>query len=629
MSTQSLTVKLGLTGLDGVTSGFKQLQTTAAKSVTTLSGSVVGLNQQAEGLNKFRSLMTQFAAEGSSGLARLTGHVSALGQSLHVLSGTVSNTTLGGIAGFAALAKGAELYFEGIAAKAEALSTRLGTLFSPGRDIVVRARGISSEDDRAKVTSDLDAEIERLSKRRNELVPLARNPLSGGWENANKELTQVLAQMSALGGLREKLTGTLGDETIRMNQLAQANKEATAWLKANGEATQRQIETLELSSSPLERQVELLGKQKRALEELYVNTSGASPMGERARLEIRRDVLELDRQIGDVESRIAQQQAQDTAESKRQVQEINAAWRQQVQELNRVGAELRRNAEVRLGIEASLREQVRGSTFAGNAADNYGSLTLSGMQEQASGSGGFGAGAVAGLQNTMASLGTTASQVGTAIQTSIGGVLAGIETSIQGLVMGTMRWADAFRNVGAAILSSVVSAFSRMIAEMAVSFALSKVFGSAMKAQAVSLGSAWTTAAISASIASYGTAASVGLAAFMSAQAAGQAASIGLSSATGFQEGGYTGGGGLGEIAGVVHRREFVMDAATVERVGVPQLQAIQDGVEPAAAASGSGGGSVNIATFDSRMDARRWASSQDAETWFVDMARRTAHKTR
>lgn len=46
----------------------------------------------------------------------------------------------------------------------------------------------------------------------------------------------------------------------------------------------------------------------------------------------------------------------------------------------------------------------------------------------------------------------------------------------------------------------------------------------------------------------------------------------------GFKEGGYTGNGGVNEVAGVVHGREFVMNAAATSRVGVANLQALQSG---------------------------------------------------
>lgn len=50
--------------------------------------------------------------------------------------------------------------------------------------------------------------------------------------------------------------------------------------------------------------------------------------------------------------------------------------------------------------------------------------------------------------------------------------------------------------------------------------------------------------------------------------------------------GGYTGGGSPNQIAGAVHRGEYVFDAAATQRIGVPNLERMR---------SGGGGGSVSI----------------------------------
>lgn len=50
------------------------------------------------------------------------------------------------------------------------------------------------------------------------------------------------------------------------------------------------------------------------------------------------------------------------------------------------------------------------------------------------------------------------------------------------------------------------------------------------------------------------------------------------SQSLGFAEGGYTGNKPANEVAGVVHGGEFVMDAATVDRIGIRNLQALQSG---------------------------------------------------
>lgn len=46
----------------------------------------------------------------------------------------------------------------------------------------------------------------------------------------------------------------------------------------------------------------------------------------------------------------------------------------------------------------------------------------------------------------------------------------------------------------------------------------------------------------------------------------------------GFQQGGYTGNMGVSDVAGVVHGREYVFDAAATARIGVPTLEAIRAG---------------------------------------------------
>lgn len=54
-----------------------------------------------------------------------------------------------------------------------------------------------------------------------------------------------------------------------------------------------------------------------------------------------------------------------------------------------------------------------------------------------------------------------------------------------------------------------------------------------------------------------------------------------LGSLFGFSSGGYTGNGGKYDPAGVVHKGEYVMDAASTKRIGVGNLQAMQAGRMP------------------------------------------------
>lgn len=88
----------------------------------------------------------------------------------------------------------------------------------------------------------------------------------------------------------------------------------------------------------------------------------------------------------------------------------------------------------------------------------------------------------------------------------------------------------------------------------------------ASTASAAATTAAWTPAAIVSSIGSFGTAAAIGLAAVVAALAF-----------SGFKKGGYTGDGGVNDVAGVVHGKEFVMNADATRRHR-PVLEAMNSG---------------------------------------------------
>lgn len=84
---------------------------------------------------------------------------------------------------------------------------------------------------------------------------------------------------------------------------------------------------------------------------------------------------------------------------------------------------------------------------------------------------------------------------------------------------------------------------------------------------------------------------------FAMAASTGVAAAVNVAKITGvagFQTGGYTGNAGVSDVAGVVHGREYVMDAATVQRVGVDNLDAIRAGAasvqQPSTSSAGFAG---------------------------------------
>lgn len=78
----------------------------------------------------------------------------------------------------------------------------------------------------------------------------------------------------------------------------------------------------------------------------------------------------------------------------------------------------------------------------------------------------------------------------------------------------------------------------------------------------------WLPAALVASVGSFGAAAIVGGAALVAVMALSK----------GFQGGGYTGGGAVDQVAGVVHGQEYVIPAAATSRIGVGNLDRMVNG---------------------------------------------------
>jgi hypothetical protein len=110
------------------------------------------------------------------------------------------------------------------------------------------------------------------------------------------------------------------------------------------------------------------------------------------------------------------------------------------------------------------------------------------------------------------------SQANELLAASVDGFQSGATNAITGLINGTQSLQEAFANIGTTILGSVVGA----LVEMGMQWAKSQLMGQAAAAaslastmaQATAAASAWAPAAMSASIATYGTAAAVGQSAY-------------------------------------------------------------------------------------------------------------------
>lgn len=226
--------------------------------------------------------------------------------------------------------------------------------------------------------------------------------------------------------------------------------------------------------------------------------------------------------------------------------------------------------------------------------------------------------AMTGLENQF---GTTAQAIGRTFTQVIGTAVDSVSGGLQKLIGDTEYWSSRLGSIAGPVMGALTAAISRMFTEWIVRRAIAGVRNILWSQKE---GAADTAAkapgALMASISSYGVAAAIGLAAVVAAMAA----------FGGFREGGFTGNIPTNQIAGVVHGGEYVFDAASVQRLGIPALESLRSGDiatrgEPSGAPASST--HINIAAMSDRSEARKWAESTEGEAWFLDMSRRTAHR--
>ena len=195
----------------------------------------------------------------------------------------------------------------------------------------------------------------------------------------------------------------------------------------------------------------------------------------------------------------------------------------------------------------------------------------------------FGGELQADLIKWVNSFGTAAHQVASIITGTLNTAISGTSQALTGLIFGTTTWQQAFSQAAQSIVGEIIKIGIQFVVSRLFMSAINRAAGTAdalaATAQAAPVAAAWSSAATSASIATYGVADVEGVAAYVAALASGKAAAI---ASAGFQTGGFTGSGNENAIAGVVHGQEFVFAADETAALGVPFLQKL------AAAAGGT-----------------------------------------
>lgn len=163
----------------------------------------------------------------------------------------------------------------------------------------------------------------------------------------------------------------------------------------------------------------------------------------------------------------------------------------------------------------------------------------------------------------------------------LNGFTQGVGDSIGRAVVQGDNLQESLAGVAETISTQLISALVQLGIQYAVNATLGQSAAAAATATSASMAAAtataWAPAAALASLASFGSNAAPAAAAITGT--ATLAESIAATSSLGaFKDGGYTGSGNPFDVAGVVHKGEYVMTADTVNRLGVNNLDAIQKG---------------------------------------------------
>jgi hypothetical protein len=235
------------------------------------------------------------------------------------------------------------------------------------------------------------------------------------------------------------------------------------------------------------------------------------------------------------------------------------------------------------------------------------------------------------LQNQF---GTVAQQMAATFADVFNSAISSISNGITGLILGTMSWGQALAMIGTTILTTIVQSIVQMgVRWVATQILMATVGKSIMAASlaatmpiAAASSAVWATPATLATIASYGAAAAAAPGFILGAQGMVLAQSLAA-----FKTGGYTGDGNPNDVAGIVHRGEFVVPADAVDRIGLSTLQAMTaaGASDPGAFTSPTAPGPItlNMGVFDNPGRLADWAKSNEGRTVLVDIMRQHAHE--
>jgi phage-related minor tail protein len=228
--------------------------------------------------------------------------------------------------------------------------------------------------------------------------------------------------------------------------------------------------------------------------------------------------------------------------------------------------------------------------------------------------------------------GTMAQSMAKLFSSTLSSAIDSISNGITDLILRTKTWAQVLQQIGTAVMNQIINAIIQMAIRWVLSQTLMAAVSRAQQAAAVgaaageaaSLAAIWVEPAILSTIATDG-------------EAAEAAPEEVLGATTGFADGGYTGPGSKYEVAGVVHRGEYVVPADAVDKIGIRNLDNIRAVGSSAASAASRVGGAATSRGSDrpitvhvpfTRDDVRKYVMSHpESDHHIIDTIAKNTHK--
>lgn len=177
----------------------------------------------------------------------------------------------------------------------------------------------------------------------------------------------------------------------------------------------------------------------------------------------------------------------------------------------------------------------------------------------------------------------------------------GLGDALAAVATGAMTAGQAFGRFALQMITSFISMVATSILWATVAIPILTALGVLSAGATASTGAAVTTLAVSGAIGS-------------------------VKASAGFADGGYTGAGGKYDMAGIVHRGEFVIPAGAVNALGLPMLESLRRGEAGRSPATGSAG-PMNVIVVDSRARARELLDSSEGRAQIVEIAGQNRHQ--